>query len=89
MVEKLMERKDINVNLQNKFGNTPLIVSCYSNNKHITKKIINSKNIDTNIINSNGDTALIIACGSRRSHDSDQEKQAIAQQSNVEIIKKY
>lgn len=46
-------------NLQERYGNTALLIACGELNKNIIKMLINSKNINLNITNNFGETALM------------------------------
>jgi ankyrin repeat protein len=60
-VEVLLKCGGINVNLQNKLGNTALISTSIHGHSDIVKALLRCGNIDVNLSNIFGDTALIRA----------------------------
>ncbi len=63
-VKLLLERKDINVNLQNMGGDTALMHACKNKNENglIVSLLLERKDLDVNLQNNEGETPLLIAC---------------------------
>jgi len=55
---KILENKNIELNLSDNFGNTPLHYTIIDNRLQMTEYLININNINYNATNINGDTAL-------------------------------
>lgn len=58
----LLSRHDINVNLQDKEGQTPLYRACYYGRTEVVQLLLEQPNINVNIQNTYGETPLYIAC---------------------------
>jgi ankyrin repeat protein len=58
LAKKILQKKGIDVNIQDKFGQTALHWAIIRNNKEIVKLLLGKENIDVNIQNKNGKTAL-------------------------------
>jgi len=59
IIELLLKHENIDVNIQNIDGNTPLHISLYTNDD-IAKLLLDHKDIDVNIQNIDGNTPLQI-----------------------------
>jgi len=62
IVKLLLAVPGIDINLQNKYGDTALIVACKERNAEIVKLLLAVPEININLKNEYGDTALIITC---------------------------
>ena len=65
IVNILLQRKGIDINIQNCWKNTALICASKKGNKEIVKLLIERKEIDINIQNDLGNTALIEASNNK------------------------
>lgn len=61
IVEKLLEYKNIKINIANNLKMSALLYAVIFNNIPIAKLLVNNKNIDINIKNGAGETPLILA----------------------------
>jgi ankyrin repeat protein len=63
-VIKLLERDDIQVNLQDKYGWTALMSACFGEHENIVKILVQRRDIRVNLqeLGINGETALMYAC---------------------------
>ena len=61
IAKQLLDKKDIDVNLQNKDGNTALILASDKGHTEIAKQLLDKKDIDVNLQSKDGNTALILA----------------------------
>ncbi len=61
IVKLLLEVKNINVNLQDKWGRTALIIASNNNYKEIVKLLLDNETININLQDNAGGTALIYA----------------------------
>ena len=52
----------ININAQNKHGETPLYIACYNGLEEVVRMLMGSPQLDVNIARKNGNTSLHIAC---------------------------
>ncbi|ORX84066.1 ankyrin, partial [Anaeromyces robustus] len=57
----LLEREDLDVNIQNKNLSTPLMLAIQNNYKDIVKKLLNHPKININLKDSDGETALSVS----------------------------
>ena len=55
IVKDLLEHKNIDVNLQNKDGNTALLIALFNNRHIIAKQLIHHKDINLDIQNNKGE----------------------------------
>ncbi len=65
LVEELLNHPDINVNLSDVHGNTPLHIACQTGNSIILEKLLTHKGIEINPYNNFGHTPFYIACKSQ------------------------
>ena len=61
IAKQLLDKKDIDVNLQNKDGNTALILASDKGHTEIAKQLLDKKDINVNLQTIDGDTALTFA----------------------------
>jgi len=61
LVDNLLKRNDIEVNIQNKNLSTPLMLAIQNNYKDIVKKLLAHPKINVNLKDSDGETALTIS----------------------------
>jgi hypothetical protein len=59
---ELLLQKDININIKDGNGNTPLMYAIKNKNYKIIQYLLENKNININSTNNDGSTALHIAC---------------------------
>jgi ankyrin repeat protein len=63
---ELLLTKDININIKDGNGNTPLMISIKTKNSIIINYLLSNENININSINNIGETALHIACNNEK-----------------------
>jgi hypothetical protein len=56
------KNNELNINIQNEYGNTPLHFACVYNNIEMVKLLLKYKNVDVNMQNVDKETPLHIAC---------------------------
>ena len=63
IVENLLNKQDININIQDNYGWTTgtLMFACLHNKKEIVKMLLNQKQIDVNLTNLRNESARDIA----------------------------
>ena len=61
IVERLVERDDVDVNIVDETGNTPLTTAAWAGNDEIVRLLLGRNDIDKNSRNRAGDTSLMIA----------------------------
>ena len=62
IVKLLLAVPGIDINLQNEYGDSALIIACKEGNSEIIKLLLTAPGINVNLQNKDGDSALIITC---------------------------
>eukprot|EP00761_Pharyngomonas_kirbyi_P000910 gb/GECH01000911.1/.p1 GENE.gb/GECH01000911.1/~~gb/GECH01000911.1/.p1 ORF type:complete len:122 (+),score=21.20 gb/GECH01000911.1/:1-366(+) len=62
ITKNLLQRRNININIQNRDQRTPLHLACFGGYHSIVKELLKCDNINVNMKDNNGKTPLHIAC---------------------------